>query len=289
MAENRLNKKILALHFSQSAARYHREARLQREVAFQLAEMSFPEESSSRHGKYGSVLELGCGTGFLTGHLLRRLAPERLVAVDLAEGMLAQTRLNLEDVSGADSVRCLCADCERLPLAAGSFDLVASSTTLQWVESLEDTLAGVHSLLRPGGRLVAATLGRDTFRELRQAYRVSAGKLGIRLAASRYGPALPGAEELRQALAEAGFGRVEVESRPKLEFFPGCREFMLSIKALGASNPNFRPMSLDTERRLMRGVIDYYDRSFQVDGQVFAGYEVLFVSAVKPAGDSECR
>ncbi|MCE5271095.1 methyltransferase domain-containing protein [bacterium] len=286
MAEIRLNKKILALHFSQNAARYHREARLQREIAFQLAELAFPEDGGApTRDRLVSVLELGCGTGFLTGHILHRLAPERLVAVDLALGMLGQARRTLNGAPGAAAVRYLCADCEKLPLAGRSFDLVASSTTLQWVESLEGALAGIHSLLRPGGRLVAATLGRGTFRELRQAYRVSSGRLGIRLAASRYGPVLPGAEELRQMLSEAGFSGVTVESRPKLEFFPGCREFMLSIKALGASNPNFRPMSLDTERRLLQGVIDYYNRSYRVDGQVFAGYEVLFLTAVKPGGD----
>ncbi len=283
MTETGINKKILALHFSRSAARYHSEARLQREIAFQLAELAFPE-GKPRTGKAGDVLELGCGTGFLTAHILRRLSPERLVAVDLAAGMLQRARLALDGLPSSRTVSYLLADCERLPLAAGSFDLATSSATLQWVNSLDETLAGIHALLRPGGRLVAATLGRDTFRELRQAYRVSAGQLGIRLSASRYGPVLPGETELRDCLEHTGFSGIQVESRPKLEFFPGCREFLESIKTLGASNPNYRPMSLSVERRLLNGVIEYYDRHFQVDGRVFAGYEVLFATAVKPGG-----
>ena len=36
-----------------------------------------------------------------------------------------------------------------------------------------------------------------------------------------------------------------------------------------------------SERSLMRGVIDFYDRSYSVDGRVYAGYEVIFADASK--------
>lgn len=277
----RINKKILALHFSNRAETYDRAAQLQREIAYQLVERSFPEPPPTAC----DILELGCGTGFLTRFLLERLAPRSLVALDLAPGMIERARESLNGSRAA--VRFLLADCERPPLAPGSFDLAASSTTLQWLDSLEDTLRGVHALLRPGGRLVFATLGQETFRELRRAYRTAAGQMGIRLAAGRYGPSLPGAHEVRRTLMSAGFENIVVDSVRKMEFFPCCRDFLRSIKERGANNPNFRPMSLAVERTLMRRVIEYYDRSFNVDGRVYAGYEVIFAEALKDGGETK--
>jgi malonyl-CoA O-methyltransferase len=277
MTEQQVNKKILSLHFSKSAAEYHRLALLQREIAWQLVEWAFPERVHPA-GPAPEVLEIGCGTGFLTEFLLGRLpGGARLTALDLAEGMLARVRPSLEE-QGL-SARLLRADGEALPFRPGSFDLAASSTTFQWFGSLGQALEGIHRVLRPGGRLIFATLGRDTYRELREAYRSAAGRLGIRLAASRYGIPLPGAQELSDLLGQAGFVRVEVYRQDKLEFFPTCRDFLRSIKERGGNNPNFRPMSLAVERALLREMTAYYDRSFHVDGRVYAGYEVLFARA----------
>ena len=56
------------LHFSRAAAVYHTRAELQRAVAGKLLEyLSSPVEAER-------VLELGCGTGFLTASLLELLA-----------------------------------------------------------------------------------------------------------------------------------------------------------------------------------------------------------------------
>lgn len=281
MTDLRINKKILALHFSNRADNYDKSARLQREIAFQLIDRSFPEQSPSN---FHDILELGCGTGFLTRFLLERLSPDRLTALDLSGRMLEQARESLDSLG--DNVRFLQADCEHPPFAIRSFDLAASSTTFQWLDSLEDTLREVHTLLRPGGRLVFATLGRETFRELRQAYRTVAGRMGLRLTAGRYGPSLPGPHEVRRMLEEAGFEGIQVSSEGKLEYFPCCRDFLNSIKQQGANNPNYRPMSLKVERSLMRGVIDFYDRSYRVDGRVYAGYEVIFADAWKSREDT---
>jgi len=276
LAENYINKKILALHFSRSAPDYELNAGLQREVAYQMVDWAFPLKSSGSRD-VRRVLEIGCGTGLLTSFLLERLSCESLVALDLSEGMLAQARLNLDQNS--PPVRLVLADGEELPLAPGSFDLAASSTAFQWLNDLEQTLAGIRSVLSPGGRLVFASLVRGTYRELREAFRTAAGQFGIRLAASRYGPALPGAAEISGMLERLGFAGLSLKQQTKLEYFPSARDFLRSIKARGSSNPNYRPMSLSTEKALLRKMIDHYDKRYRVDGLTFATYEVVFVQA----------
>ncbi len=275
MITERVNKKILAIHFSKSAANYDRYALLQKEIAFQLVEWADQGDILSLEG--ARVLEIGCGTGFLTGFLAEKLKPASYLAIDLARGMLEMVRSKLDRWSSG--VRLFQADGEALPFSPGSFDLLASSTTFQWFNVLEESLIGIHHALRPGGRLLFATLGRDTFRELKEAYRTSAGQIGIKLTPSRYGPPLPGTPELSDFLESAGFEKPTIKRQIKYEFFPSAREYMQSLKNRGFNNPNYRPMSIQVERNLLRKTIDFYDKRFRVDGRVYASYEVFFVQS----------
>ncbi len=272
-AQGRINKKLMALHFSSSAPTYDTHAALQREIAWQLVDwaaprLSFPGAAPRR------ALDIGCGTGFLTGFLLDRIRPEQLVAIDIAGGMLTRTR----ELDAHRSVRLVQADGESLPFAPGSFELVASSTAFQWFASPADSLARICQALAPAGRLVFATLGRGTLAELKESYREAAGRMGITLAAGRYGPPLPGEAELVDALKLAGLDEIATERRTKHEYFPSCSHFIRSLKARGANNPNFRPMSIATERRLMSLMSETYERRFTTDGRVYASYEVIFCS-----------
>jgi len=275
MVTERVNKKILAIHFSKSAANYDKFALLQREIAFQLVEWAhWKDEFQPERAR---VLEIGCGTGFLTRFLAEKLKPASCLAIDLARGMLERARSKLD--RRCSPVRLLQADGEELPFSPGSFDLVASSTAFQWFNALEQSLAGIRLALRPGGRLLFATLGRDTFRELKEAYRTSAGQMGIKLTPSRYGPPLPGAHELENFVSSAGFEKPVLKREIKYEFFPSARDYMQSIKNTGSNNPNYRPMSLPVERDLIKKTIDFYDKRFRVDGRVYASYEVIFVQS----------
>lgn len=268
-----VNKKILALHFSKSAASYDKYALLQKEIAFQLVEWA--DREKILFPGVVKVLEIGCGTGFLTGFLSGKLNSASYLAIDLARGMLETARSKLEREFSA--ARLLQADGEALPFNPGSFDLVASSTTFQWFNALEESLAGIRRALRPGGSLLFATLGRDTFRELKEAYRTSAGQMGIKLTPSRYGPPLPGTCELFGFLESAGFEKPVIKRVIKYEFFPSARQYMQSIKNRGFNNPNYRPMNIQVERNFLRKTIDFYDKRFRTDGRVYASYEVFFV------------
>jgi SAM-dependent methyltransferase len=90
-----------------------------------------------------SVLDLGCGHA---DWLVSELAPARLtVGADADLDALRRGRAPHQRVA---------ARAERLPFAAGSFDLVATAFLFEHLERPAEALAEIHRVLRPGGHLV---------------------------------------------------------------------------------------------------------------------------------------
>src|SRR3546814_15432837 len=91
------------------------------------------------------ALDLGSHKGALKLAALDPGKIERIVSTDLSATMLAQ----------GEGSR-VAADEERLPFRDGSFDLVASSLSLHWVNDLPGTLRPILRALRPDGPRSAA-------------------------------------------------------------------------------------------------------------------------------------
>jgi malonyl-CoA O-methyltransferase len=135
------------------------------------------------------VLEVGCGTGFLTAALAPKLPGCRWLATDLAPNMVAACALrHLPGVTTGVM------DGERPHLPGRRFDLIVSNLAVQWFGDLAVGLTRLHGLLRPGGVLAVTTLGVGTFPEWRRhCHRagVEPGTPGYPTAAA-LGLALPG-------------------------------------------------------------------------------------------------
>ena len=93
------------------------------------------------------VLDPGCGTGWQAAGLARALPGARVIGVDLSAGMLAKAR-----AAGAGPLAQ--ADAARLPLAAGSVDLVVTRGVLHHLPDVVAALAEWRRVLRPGGAVV---------------------------------------------------------------------------------------------------------------------------------------
>jgi len=99
------------------------------------------------------ALEVGCGSGvFLTR---AATSSARLVAVDLSMELLAQARTKVNEIATSGRPRLLCADGQRLPFPAESFDVVYGSSILHHLD-LPEALREIHRVLRHGGHLVFA-------------------------------------------------------------------------------------------------------------------------------------
>ena len=99
-------------------------------------------------GRRASVLEVGCGHGFVTGELARRAAGS-VVAVDIRPpvGRGPVSRRRPEPRAAADA--------RDLPFADGLFDLVFFQNSLMWIDPPGDAMHEASRVLAPGGVVVA--------------------------------------------------------------------------------------------------------------------------------------
>lgn len=97
-----------------------------------------------------NAIELGCGTGYVSGWMARRGA--RVTGIDLSDRQLATARRLAQD-HGAD-IRLIEGNAEATGLPDASFDFAISEYGAAiWCDP-HVWLAEAHRLLRPGGRLV---------------------------------------------------------------------------------------------------------------------------------------
>jgi malonyl-CoA O-methyltransferase len=150
----------IADSFGARAQSYEQHAGLQRAVADRLAKL-LPQLERPR------VLELGCGTGLLSRHLARRYPDGIFVLTDVAPAMIAECRRNIAPTRAAH-VSFEVVDAGE---AAGHahLDLIVSSMTLHWLADPAASLEKWRRRLAPGGVILYATLGPDSFAEWRSA------------------------------------------------------------------------------------------------------------------------
>ena len=103
------------------------------------------------------VLEVGCGRGDFAERVARELRAE-VVAADLSPRMVELTR--------ARGIECRIADVQELPFDDGEFDAAAANWMLYHAADLDRSLSELSRVLRPGGRLVAATNSERNLDEL---------------------------------------------------------------------------------------------------------------------------
>lgn len=103
------------------------------------------------------VLEAGCGWGAFSAAMQDQLGAE-VVAIDQSPRMVELARER-----GVDA---RVADVQELPFADGEFDCAVANWMLYHVPDLDRALGELARVLRPGGRLVAATNGLRHLGEL---------------------------------------------------------------------------------------------------------------------------
>jgi Methylase involved in ubiquinone/menaquinone biosynthesis len=215
-----------------AASDYDRHARVQRQVANRLAArmaaLDLPREPR--------LLEIGCGTGFLTQALADRGIGGEWLITDIAPDMVERCRARVGEAPGR---RFAVLDGEHGARPGNAFDLICSSLAVQWFADAPAALARMAQWLAPGGRLIVTTLGPGSFPEWRAAHEV----LGLE----------PGTPRFAEVPAFAALDDAEVEIEQVEERYADARAFVRALKAIGAgtAREGHRPLPAGVMRRVM--------------------------------------
>jgi malonyl-CoA O-methyltransferase len=215
------------------------------------------------------VLDLGCGTGHASRALKRRYPEARVLALDAAPGMLGAAR---RQKSWRYPFLRVCADAALLPLADGSVDLIVSNLLLQWC-SADDVFAECRRVLKPAGLFCFTTLGPDTLRELRAAWRQVDSRTHVHQFMDMH--------DLGDALVRSGFAAPVLDVEHFTLRYMDLAALAADLKATGARNATAgRPRGL-TGRRTFAAMQAAYE-PYRTEGRLAATYEVIFAHAWAP-------
>jgi malonyl-CoA O-methyltransferase len=154
----RLDARAVRRRFERAAATYAESSRLEGEVAARMLERLDYVKIAPRR-----VLDAASGPP--RRELARRYPKADVVALDFALPMLRAARRGWFRKHSIP----LCGDLARLPLGAGSFELVWSNMAVHWLADPLSAFGEFARVLAPEGLLMFSTLGPDTLKELRAA------------------------------------------------------------------------------------------------------------------------
>ena len=223
--------------------------------------------------RFPLALDLGCHAGTLARLFNGRGGIETLVQADLSARMAAAARTQAASAVAADE--------EALPFRERSFDLVTSLLSLHWVNDLPGALTQIRLALKPDGLFIAAMLGGQTLKELRQALMEAeiAGEGGL-------SPRVVPFADVRDAgslLQRAGFALPVVDTETITVSYGDPLRLFRDLRGMGESNAVIaRRKTLSRRQTLLAAAARYHETFVDADGRVPATFQVIYLTAWAP-------
>lgn len=272
-------------HFERAARTYDAAAVLQREVGARMMERLDVMRLAP-----ATILDAGCGTGDALPELAARYPLARRVALDVALPMLVATRERIREnrslvdrllsplgVRAPGAALMVCGDVGSLPFAAGTFGLVWSNLTLQWVADLPRAIAEIHRVLEIGGLVTFTTFGPDTLKELRAAFAA--------VDAHPHVGRFVDMHDVGDLLVQSGFADPVMQMEMLTLTYADARSLAGDLKAIGATNAaQGRRRGLTGRGRFERALASLEAVPGRAaDGRIAATFEVIYGHAWKAA------
>ncbi|MTI88026.1 MAG: methyltransferase domain-containing protein [Balneolaceae bacterium] len=260
-------KKQQAVHkFGEAAQYYHQHADIQKQVANGLISSLNPWRDILPPGP---ILEVGCGTGFLTKQLVEMYPKRSIIVTDASEKMLQFCKSELQKSNcPLNNITFKVVEVNTgMTVESGQYAMVISNFVAQW---FDDTAMGLERLgasIKKGGLLLCSFPGNQSFSQWYE----RCLELGLPFTANP----LPDVEEVVIKLSTAPF-QIDYYENDLQENFDSALAFFRHLKQMGASE-NVTGKSLNTKQ--FRLLLNHWDQ--QSKGKINIKWHIVYLAAKK--------
>ncbi|ATP59025.1 bifunctional demethylmenaquinone methyltransferase/2-methoxy-6-polyprenyl-1,4-benzoquinol methylase UbiE [Pedobacter ginsengisoli] len=116
------------------------------------------------------MLDVATGTGDFAFEAIKILAPEKIIGVDISDGMLDVARKKIQDRNLQHVFSVQTGDSEGLHFNDDHFDAITVAFGVRNYENLEKGLADMYRVLKPGGKIVILEFSKPRKFPIKQGY-----------------------------------------------------------------------------------------------------------------------
>jgi SAM-dependent methyltransferase len=169
---------------------------------------------------------------------------------------------------------------EILPFAPESFDLIASSLALHWINDVPGMLAQIHAILKPDGLFIASLIGEQSLHELRSCL------LDAELAATGgVSPRLSPTIDLlsaSQLMQRAGFTLPVADKESVTLIYADMFALMRDLRGMGQANAHRQRLRKPTRRVVFTEAARLYRERFgNAEGHIPATFDIVYLHGWK--------
>ena len=255
----------IAREFGEAAEQYHQEAKIQSKVAEGLISSLLPWRDLLPKGP---ILEVGCGTGFLTKKLIKHFPEKEFVITDISPGMLNFCKKEL-DKEGllSDNIHFKVLDANIFQADESEYGMVISNFAPQWFNDTALVLEELSKAILPGGLLLCSFPGNHTFEQWYE----HCLKLGLPYTAN----SMPDVEEVVVKLS-MGPLQIDYYENDLFDEFGSALSFFRHLKKIGASK-NLKGNSLSPKQ--FKLLLKHWDENSE--DKIKVKWHVVYLAAKK--------
>ena len=215
------------------------------------------------------ILDLGCGTGRNGVILKEKYQNIKLINYDFSINMLQEAKKNQHKELGAKA-EFICGDIEKLSFSENTFDVIWSTSSLQWCNNLSDIFKKAKLILKPGGLFIFSTFGPNTLFELKNVtkkisnYQKTNNYLDI--------------TSIKYKLIKEGFIDPVLNSEEFCLTYKNINKLFLDLRKIGATS-GFKSKKIGLSGKSFLKLISDGYKEYSYDGIYPATYEPVYCYA----------
>ena len=251
----------MADSFSDSAQNYHQQAEIQKKVAEGLIASIRPWKAII---PTGPILEVGCGTGFLSKLLVTEFEGSEIHVTDISKSMVEFAK---QQIGNSDALEFFELNVNQIKNPEPKFSLIASNFVAQWFDDTAIGLEHLTKMLKPGGLLLTAFPGNQSFTEWFDCC--------LELGLPYTGNPLPDVEEV---IVKLSLHPVQIDYYENniYQSFSSSLDFFKHIKWIGAgTSKSGKRLTIKELKRLT----DFWDK--KANNEIRVKWHVVYLAAKK--------